>query len=66
VLDPGTSPAGSDGTEVLYGPQAHPKAQVVAGYFPSGLSLREVSASILGDADVAVVVGDDFSEVPEV
>jgi LCP family protein required for cell wall assembly len=65
VLEAGPAPAGTAGTEILFRSGAGPKAQVVAGYFAAGLPRREVSASILGNADVAVVVGDDFSEVAE-
>jgi LCP family protein required for cell wall assembly len=65
VLESGTGPAGSTETEILFKPGAGPKAQVVAGYFGPGLLRRETSASILGSAEVAVVVGDDFSEVAE-
>jgi LCP family protein required for cell wall assembly len=64
VLQPGIAPAGSEESEILYRPGAGPKAQVVAGYF-KGLPRREVSASILGNAEVAVVVGDDYTEVVE-
>jgi hypothetical protein len=62
----GTRPAPSDlGTsEILYRSGAGPKSQVVEGFFP-GLPRREVSASILGDAEVAVVVGDDFQAAVE-
>jgi hypothetical protein len=63
VLDPGVAPAGSTDTEILFAPGAAAKAGVVSGYLPPGLLRREVSASILGNADVAVVVGGDWTEV---
>lgn len=63
VLEGGTAP--STETRILYRAGARAKAEVVAGYFGPGLPLEEASASILGNADVAVVVGDDFSEVAD-
>jgi LCP family protein required for cell wall assembly len=65
VLQPGIAPSGSTETEILYGPGASSRARVVAGYLPPGLPRREVSATILGNAEVAVVVGDDYTEVVE-
>ena len=65
VLESGPAPVGSDETTILYRPGARAKAEVVAGYFAPGLPREEASASILGDAEVAVVVGDDWSEVAE-
>jgi LCP family protein required for cell wall assembly len=60
VLGTRPAPTGLEASEILYRPGTGPKSQVVAGFFP-GLPRREVSASILGDAEVALVVGDDFT-----
>jgi LCP family protein required for cell wall assembly len=65
VLDGGTAPPGSVETEILYREGAGPRAQVVGGYFAPGLPREAVSASILGNAEVAVVVGADFGELAE-
>ncbi|HZB03567.1 MAG TPA: LCP family protein [Actinomycetota bacterium] len=63
VLHGGSPPAGSEDTQILYREGAGPRAHVVAGYFAPGLPREAVSASILGNAEVAVVVGDDWAEV---
>jgi LCP family protein required for cell wall assembly len=63
VLDAGVAPTGTTDSEILFVRGAAAKAGVVAGYFPPGLPRREVSASILGDTEVAVVVGEDWTEV---
>jgi LCP family protein required for cell wall assembly len=63
VLPGGSPPAGSEETQILYRAGAGPRAHVVAGFFTPGLSQEQVSASILGNAEVAVVVGDDWAEV---
>jgi LCP family protein required for cell wall assembly len=63
VLEGGSAPPGSVESEVLHREGAGPRAQVVQGYFAPGLPREEVSASILGNAEVAVVVGDDWAEV---
>ncbi len=62
VLEKREAPPGTETSEILFGPGDGPRAQVVAGYF-EGLPRRLVSASILGDTDVAVVVADDFESV---
>jgi LCP family protein required for cell wall assembly len=62
VLDPGEAPAATTSSEILYGPRMRPRSEVVAGYL-EGLPRREVSADLLGNADVAVVIGDDWTEV---
>jgi LCP family protein required for cell wall assembly len=59
VLEARDAPAGTETSEILFRPGAGPQAQVVSGYF-EGLPRRLVSESILGDTEVAVVVGDDF------
>jgi len=58
VLETGEAPAGTATSEILFAPGDGPRAQVVAGYL-EGLPRRLVSASILGDTEVAVVVADD-------
>ncbi|HKX25937.1 MAG TPA: LCP family protein [Actinomycetota bacterium] len=65
VLESSSPQVGAEETAILYRPGARAKAEVVAGYFAPGLPREEASASILGDAEVAVVVGDDWSEVAE-
>jgi LCP family protein required for cell wall assembly len=65
VLESGPAPVAAEETAILYRPGARAKAEVVAGYFAPGLPREEASTSILGDAEVAVVVGDDWSEVAE-
>jgi LCP family protein required for cell wall assembly len=65
VLEGGTAPVGGAETEILYGEGAGPMSEVVAGYFAPGLPRAEASASILGNAEVAVVVGDDWSEATQ-
>jgi LCP family protein required for cell wall assembly len=60
VLGTRPAPSGLEDSEILYRSGSGPKSQVVEGFF-SGLPRREVSASILGDAEVAVVVGDEFT-----
>jgi LCP family protein required for cell wall assembly len=65
VLEGGPVPPGSGETEILYREGAGPRAHVVAGYFTPGLPREMVSASILGNAEVAVVVGDDWSEATQ-
>jgi LCP family protein required for cell wall assembly len=59
VLEQGTAPEGTTESEILYAPGKRDRAQVVGGYFPD-LPQEEGSASILGNAEVAVVVGEDF------
>jgi LCP family protein required for cell wall assembly len=63
LLETEQAQAGQEASEILYRPGAGPRAERVAGYF--ALPVREVSAGILGNAEVAVVVGHDFGEVAE-
>ena len=49
-------------SEVIFKAGARSRAQVVSGYFP-GLPVRQVPSVLLGDAEVAVVVGDDYASV---
>lgn len=62
LLPGGTAPAGSEESEILFKPGADDRAEVLGGYFP-GLPRNEGSTSILGNAEVALVVGDDFRSV---
>jgi LCP family protein required for cell wall assembly len=62
VLEPGTAPPDSEKSEILFRPDAADMAPVVGGYFP-GLPTREVEPEVLGEAQVAVVVGDDYRAV---
>ncbi len=57
VLERGTTSA--EESVILYAPGKRDRAQVVGGYFPD-LPQEEGSASILGNAEVAVVVAADF------
>lgn len=45
-------------SEIVFGSGAEAEAEVVAGYFPD-LSLRQAGPALLGDADVAVILGRD-------
>jgi LCP family protein required for cell wall assembly len=63
VLEGGPAPPGTVESEILHREGVGPRAQVVEGYFGPGLPREEASAGILGKAEVAVVVGDDWAEV---
>jgi LCP family protein required for cell wall assembly len=60
VLQGGSAPAGNEESEIMFKPGAGDRAEVLGGYFPA-LPRSEASASILGNAEVVLVVGDDFS-----
>jgi LCP family protein required for cell wall assembly len=62
VLQGGAAPAGSEESEILFKPGADDRAEVLGGYFP-GLPRSEASASILGNAEVVLVVGENFRSV---
>lgn len=62
LLQRGTPPPGSEESQILFKPGAGDRAEVVGGFFP-GLPRNEASTSILGNAEVALVVGDDFRSV---
>jgi LCP family protein required for cell wall assembly len=62
VLTRGVAPAGFRRTMILYGPESEEQAEVLEGYV-TGVPLRRVGPSVLGDADVAVVAGSDLGAV---
>ena len=47
-------------SEIVFKAGARSRSRVVSGFFP-GLPVREVPSDVLGDAEVGVVVGEDFS-----
>ncbi|MGH2724440.1 MAG: LCP family protein, partial [Actinomycetota bacterium] len=47
-------------SEIVYKAGSRSRARVVSGFFP-GLPVREVPSDLLDDAEVGVVVADDFS-----
>ncbi|MDQ4005962.1 MAG: LCP family protein [Actinomycetota bacterium] len=61
VVLPGETAGSSLGdSEIVFKAGARSRARVVSGFFP-GLPVREVPSNLLDDAEVGVVVGDDFS-----
>jgi hypothetical protein len=59
VLGVNEAPANLRRSEVLFRPGRESRAEVVRGFFP-GLERREADRGLLGQAAVAVVVGDDY------
>jgi LCP family protein required for cell wall assembly len=64
VLATQPAPPWGDQSEILFRPGAAERAEVVGRYFP-GLLRREAIASTLGEAEVAIVMADDFESVVE-
>jgi LCP family protein required for cell wall assembly len=63
IVLPGDGAVGVPGrSEIIFKTGARSRAEVVRGYFP-GLPVRQVPSVLLGDAEVAVVVGDDYASV---
>lgn len=62
VLETEDAPGNRERSQILYAPGAEDHAEVVAGYFP-GLPVRQGPETMLGDADVVVVAGDDYGSV---
>jgi len=62
VLDTQPAPPWATHSEILFRPGAADRGEVVGRYFP-GIPRREAIASTLGDAEVAIVVADDFDSV---
>jgi LCP family protein required for cell wall assembly len=60
VLPREAPPAQYADSQILFGPGMGTRMQRVLSYFSPDLPRSLVSDSILGDAEVAVVVGDDF------
>lgn len=60
VLGTSGAPAGEEGSAILYGRGGRALAETVAGFFP-GLPIREGSAGVLRGADIAIVVGPDYT-----
>jgi LCP family protein required for cell wall assembly len=61
VLPAAESPAGFDESQLLYARGAGPRRDRLAGYFAENLPQTEVEDTVLGQADVAVVVGPDWA-----
>ena len=61
VLPVGEPPAGFDESQLLYVGGAGPRKDRLAGYFAEDLPQRLVEDAVLGEADVAVVVGSDWA-----
>jgi len=51
------------GSVILFAPGEETKAEIVARYVP-GLRMEAAPRSVLGDADVAVVLGPNFVPQP--
>jgi LCP family protein required for cell wall assembly len=49
-------------SEIIYKAGARSRSRVVSGYFPE-LPVREVPSDVLGDAEVGLIVGDDWEKV---
>jgi LCP family protein required for cell wall assembly len=64
VLETQPAPPWGDQSEILFAPGTADRAEVVGRYFP-GLPRREAIASTLGEAEVAIVMADDFASVVE-
>jgi LCP family protein required for cell wall assembly len=62
VLGAQPAPSWGDHSEILFRPGAADRGEVVGRYFP-GIPRREALASTLGEAEVALVMADDFTSV---
>jgi hypothetical protein len=49
-------------SEIIFKAGARSRARVVSGYFPE-LPVREVPSDVLGDAEVGLIVGEDWEKV---
>lgn len=49
-------------SEIIYKSGAKSRSRVVSGYFPE-LPVREVPSDLLGDAEVGLIVGEDWEKV---
>ncbi|HEX6208707.1 MAG TPA: LCP family protein [Actinomycetota bacterium] len=58
IVLPGDRRPPREASEIVHAAGAEAMAQVVAGYFPD-LTLRQGGRALLGEADVAVVLGED-------
>jgi LCP family protein required for cell wall assembly len=61
VLPVAPPPAGHEESEILYAPGMGPRRDRLAGYFAEDLPQTPVDNALLGEADVAVVVGSDWA-----
>jgi LCP family protein required for cell wall assembly len=64
VLDTQPAPPWGDESEILFRPGASDRAEVVGRYFPR-IPRREAVSSTLGDAEVAIVMANDFGSMLE-
>jgi len=62
VLDPRDAPASLTRSQILFGPDGAPMAEVVGDYFPE-LPVSEGQPRLLGDADVILVAGRDYASI---
>jgi hypothetical protein len=60
VLPVGEVSPGYEESQILYRPGMGPRAERLAGYFAEDLPRTTVEDGVLGEADVAVVVGEDW------
>ena len=61
VLDSGIYSGQPEPSEIIYKAGARSRSKVLSGYFPE-LPVREVPSDELGDAEVGLIVGEDWEE----
>ena len=62
VLESDVYSASEEKSEIIYKAGARSRSRVVSGYFPE-LPVREVPSDELGDAEVGLIVGEDWEKV---
>jgi LCP family protein required for cell wall assembly len=62
VLDSEVYSAKYEKTQIIYKDGARSRARVLSGYFPE-VRVREVPSAVLGEAEVGLIVGEDWEKV---
>ena len=62
VMPTEAAPVDAEVSEIIFKHGDEDRALVVSGFFP-GMPMREVPSDVLGEAEVGVIVGDDFSSI---
>lgn len=61
VLESEVYSAQTEESQIIYKAGARSRSRVISGYFPE-LPVREVPSDVLGDAEVGLIVGEDWEE----
>ena len=62
VLESAVFSGAEEESEIIFKAGARSRSRVVSGYFPE-LPIREVPSDVLDDAEVGLIVGEDWERV---